>query len=90
MFALSKITKKYQTTVPKAVLKALRASPGNQLVYIIEGDNVTLQARTGKMIDLAEKFSKFGKPPKRPFSLEELDEAAAEMWSQTSKTSDRL
>jgi len=81
MIAVSKITKKHQTTVPKAVLEALHASSGNQLVYIIEEGTVTLQARTGRMIDLAGKFSQFGRRPKRAHTLEELEATAAEAWS---------
>jgi len=81
MIALSKITTKHQTTVPKAVLEALHASAGDQMVYRIEGGRVTLQARTGKMADLAGKFAHFGKRPTRAFTVEELDQAAAEGWA---------
>ncbi len=79
MIAFSKITAEHQITVPKAVLEALHASAGDQLVYRIEGGQVTLQARTGRMIDLAGKFAHFGKRPAKAFTVKALSRATARL-----------
>jgi len=38
----SKLTSKAQTTIPLAVRNALRAQPGDELVYEIEGERVVV------------------------------------------------
>lgn len=40
---LSRITSKAQTTIPKQVRDALALSPGDSLLYQIEGDRVVLR-----------------------------------------------
>jgi antitoxin PrlF len=40
--AISRLTTKSQTTVPKAVRTALRLAPGDAIVYEVEGSTVTL------------------------------------------------
>lgn len=47
---ISKITSKAQTTIPLAVRKALRLKEGDSLLYVIEGDLVTLR-RVNEMAD---------------------------------------
>ncbi len=47
MLATSKLTRKNQTTVPRAVRQALGLQPADEIVYEIEPDRVTLRARTG-------------------------------------------
>lgn len=42
---VSKLTSKAQTTVPQSVRNALQLDPGDELVYSIDGDHVTLSKR---------------------------------------------
>ena len=41
--AYSKLTAKSQTTVPKAVRRALKLGPGDAIAYEIRGERVTLR-----------------------------------------------
>lgn len=38
----SKLTSKAQTTIPQPVREALHLAPGDELVYVIDGDRVVL------------------------------------------------
>lgn len=50
----STLTSKNQTTIPKAVIKALNLRPSDQLVYEIEPDGrVMLSAKTGTFASVA-------------------------------------
>jgi len=40
---ISKITSKAQTTIPLAVRKALKLKEGDSVLYVIDGDEVTLR-----------------------------------------------
>ena len=44
----SKITSKSQTTIPPAVREILNVGPGDELVYEVDGDKVSLR-RKGRM-----------------------------------------
>jgi len=77
MLANSKITKKNQTTLPRAVLDALGAKPADRLVYEIEGDTVVLRAKTERLADLKDRFAQLGTKRTYPVSIEEMHEAAA-------------
>ena len=85
MTATSKITRKYQTTIPRAVVAALGIKPSDRLVYEIEDGSVTLRARTGRIVDLAGKFAHFGKRPRRPRTLAEMNQAIAEAAAEAGK-----
>ncbi|MCX7011863.1 MAG: hypothetical protein NTW86_04735 [Candidatus Sumerlaeota bacterium] len=77
MIATSKLTRKNQTTVPKAVLKALGAQPSDELVYDIEPGKIVLRARTGRLADLAQMPPAGPKPP-RPLTIQAMKKAAQE------------
>lgn len=50
----STLTSKHQTTIPKAVVQALKLKPSDQLVYEIEeGGRVILTAKTGTFASVA-------------------------------------
>ena len=78
MIATSKITRKYQTTIPKAVVEQLGIKPADRLVYEIEDGGIRLRARTGRIVDLAGKFAHFSERPRRPHTVAEMDEAVAQ------------
>ena len=75
MIATSRLTRKNQTTIPKAVVEALGMKPSDRLVYEIEDDRVVVTARTGSLVDMA------GNPPlsrpKRARLVAEINDAAA-------------
>ena len=55
----STLTKKNQTTIPKAVVKALGLRPSAQLIYEIEGnERVILTAKCATFASLAGSFPK--------------------------------
>lgn len=74
MTATSTLTTKNQTTVPKAVVKALGVKPSDQLVYEIEKDHVVLRARTGRLADLVHAPPAVA-PPRRVPSQQKIDRA---------------
>ena len=47
----SRLTSKAQTTIPLPVRDALRLSPGDELIYTIEGNRVVLTRATRDLID---------------------------------------
>ena len=70
----STLTRKNQTTIPKAVVKALGLVPSAQLVYEIDGDRVVLTAKTATFASLAGSFYK--KPGQKARTLDEIKTAA--------------
>lgn len=54
----SKLTSKAQTTIPLPVRDALRLGPGDELVYVIEGDRVVLGKAAREPSD--DPFAAFG------------------------------
>jgi bifunctional DNA-binding transcriptional regulator/antitoxin component of YhaV-PrlF toxin-antitoxin module len=72
MIAKSTITKKNQTTLPKAVVEVLGVKPSDKLVYDIENGQVRLRARTGRLVDLGGAYASFGHKSARPSTQEEM------------------
>ena len=85
MIATSKITRKNQTTLPKVVINVLGVKPSDRLVYEIEEHRVILHAKTGRLADLAGKFSHFGKYPHQPLPIEEMSHAVAQAVAENYK-----
>lgn len=55
----STLTSKNQTTIPKAVIEALKLRPSDRLVYEIEADGrVLLSAKTGTFASVAAELAK--------------------------------
>lgn len=77
MLASSKITKKHQTTLPRAVLDALGLKPSDRLVYEIENGLVVLRAKTERLVELKNRFLHFGVKRPYPVSIEDMHEAVA-------------
>lgn len=78
MIATSKLTRKNQTTLPKAVVRTLGIKPADQILYMIENGRVTLRVRTGRVADLAGKFVHFGKRSSKPLPVEAMSDAVAQ------------
>jgi antitoxin PrlF len=70
----STLTSKNQTTIPKAVIEALKLQPSDQLVYEIEPDGrVLLSAKTGTFASVAADLSR--KPKAAARTAEEMKSA---------------
>lgn len=74
MWVTSKLTRKNQTTVPKAVTDALGMKPSDRFVYEIEADRVIVRARTGQLADLLREPPPVP-PPKQPPTQTQIDRA---------------
>lgn len=72
MIATSTVTSKNQTTLPKAVVKALHVRPSDHLVFYVEGDQVILRAKSGRLIDLRGRFARSGQ---KAATLEQMQKA---------------
>jgi antitoxin PrlF len=46
MQAISKLTRKYQATIPKKVREALGLQKGDSVIFEIEGDSISLRRAT--------------------------------------------
>ncbi len=75
----STLTSKNQTTVPKAVVEALKIKPSDQLVYEIGTDGrVVLSAKTETFASVAAGLPKKPKP-KPVLTIEDMDRAIKEV-----------
>lgn len=76
----STLTSKNQTTIPKAVVVALKLRPSDQLVYEIEADGrVLLSAKTGTFASVAASLTPKKKHPGPARSVEEMKTAVKHM-----------
>ena len=50
--ATSVMTTKWQTTIPKEIRKFLGLQPHDSLLYIVEGDKVTIRPLKGDILEL--------------------------------------
>ncbi|MFU8894190.1 MAG: type II toxin-antitoxin system PrlF family antitoxin [Luteolibacter sp.] len=75
----STLTAKNQTTIPKAVIEALKIRPSEKLIYEIESDGkVLLSTKTGTFASVAASLPrKRGKTAAK--SPEQIDDAARSM-----------
>ncbi len=75
----STLTSKNQTTIPKAVIEALKLRPSDQLVYEIEADGrILLSAKTGTFASVAASLPRKEKSaPTR--TVEEMKSAVKSM-----------
>jgi AbrB family looped-hinge helix DNA binding protein len=78
MIARSKVTKKHQTTLPKAVIDALGIKPADQVFYEIEEGKVILHSKTKRLVDLKDEFRNLGRRERYPVSVEQMHEAVME------------
>ncbi len=83
----STLTSKNQTTIPKAVVEALKLRPSDQLIYEIEADGrVILSAKTGTFASVAAGLAR--KPSAHPARSDDEIKAAVksmarQRWSRT-------
>ncbi len=74
----STLTAKNQTTIPKAVIEALKIRPSDQLVYEIESDGrVVLSAKTGTFASVAASLSRKPGPARSVAEMKAAAKAAA-------------
>lgn len=74
MSIVSKLSGKNQTTIPKAIVQALRIKPSSLLVYEIEEDGrVLLTTKSATFVELAEGFP--AKKRRKPATEAEIQAA---------------
>lgn len=77
MVFTSTLTTKNQTTIPKAVVKALAAKPSATLCFEVESDGrIVLTAKAATFTELAGTFPR--KARKKAATLDEMDAAIRE------------
>ena len=78
--AKSRITSKGQTTIPKSVRDAIGAKEGTQLSWTVDGDKVTVSAKT---LNIADFAGILGTPPNgSQVTIEEMDRGVREAVAQ--------
>lgn len=76
MLAISTLTSKNQTTIPKAVIEVLGVKPADRLVFELTNGKIVLSAKKGRLMELAGMFRHFGKRQgKKAPTQEEMDAA---------------
>lgn len=70
----STLTRKGQTTIPRAVRERLGLKPGDQIAFVFVGDEVRLVPRNLTIDDLVGILPR----PARAATIEEMEEAIAE------------
>lgn len=74
MTFFSTLTSKNQTTLPKAVVSALKAKPSSKLSYeMLDDGTVKLSAKTATFADLMGRFPK--KKPVKPVTVDAMNKA---------------
>ena len=81
MYATSTITSKNQTTLPKAVVRALGVKPADKLLYEIEDNRVVVRARSGRLADMVRE-PPAGPVPKRRPGPKDIDAAGGRHLAQ--------
>ena len=76
---VGKMTSKGQTTIPKDIRVHLKLKPGDQVTYMVDGDQVIMRAKNRSLMDLAGFLKR---PGQKPLSVEEMDEAIGEAVSK--------
>ena len=70
----STLTSKNQTTIPKAIVAALKIAPSATLCYEVEPDGgVRLTAKSATFAGLATSFGK--RKPRKPVTVEQMNAA---------------
>jgi len=70
--AVSTLTAKGQTTIPKAIRDHLKLRPGNRIDFVVEGDGrVVLRPAT---VDIRELRGVLHDPDRAPLSVDAMDE----------------
>ena len=73
----STLSTRNQTTLPKEIVKALKAKPSAELSYeVMEDGSVRLYAKTSTFADIMHRFPK--KKAARPVTTEDMKLAVAE------------
>lgn len=70
---IATITSKGQVTIPKSIRERLHLQPGDQLDFLMEGEESVRIKRRTKHPD--EVFGLLGKCPRRVAHIEDIDEA---------------
>ena len=60
--AVSVLTKKWQTTIPKEIRNLLQLEPNDKILYQIEGQKVILKPLKGNILDLRGSVKTEEKP----------------------------
>jgi len=79
----STISKRGQTTLPKEIQDALRAEPGQKLIYEIHEDSVMIKIHPGVMDSFAS-LAKSGVPSKATWA--DVRQAARDEWADHAVT----
>jgi len=60
--SVSILTKKGQTTIPKDIRNFLNIEPNDKILYLMEGDKVTIKPLKGNILDLKGSVRTKDKP----------------------------
>lgn len=78
--ATATLTSKGQITIPKEIRQALELKTGDKIEFQLEGEDLaTLKRKTTRIKDVAGMLSQYAI---RTHSIEEMDEAVAEMFRE--------
>ncbi len=84
--ASASVTSKGQITIPKVIRELLQVKTGDRVDFVVNGDQIVLQAGT---LDFRSLRGVLHKPGRRPVSLSEMDAAVAKAHASLRKGAKR-
>ena len=78
-----KLTSKSQVTIPETIKEALGISAGDAIVFDVNKDVVRIRPFRRRAVDMMSLSLKYRTTPKRPVSIEDMDEAIRKAWLKT-------
>ena len=75
-----KLTKKSQVTIPESVKETLGIKAGDAVVFDVYKDAVRILAFSKRSVDIMSLPRKYRTTPKRPVSVEDMNEAIRSGW----------
>jgi AbrB family looped-hinge helix DNA binding protein len=77
-----KLTSKSQVTIPDTIKEALGISAGDSIVFDVNKDVIRILPFRRRSVDIMTLSAKYRTTPRKPVSLQDMDEAIRKAWSK--------
>ena len=78
-----KLTSKSQVTIPDTIKEALGISAGDAIVFDVNKDVIRILPFRRRSVDIMTLSQKYRTTPKKPVSVEDMDETIRKAWNKT-------
>ncbi|MBF0387950.1 MAG: AbrB/MazE/SpoVT family DNA-binding domain-containing protein [Candidatus Omnitrophica bacterium] len=80
-----KLTSKSQVTIPDTIKEALGISAGDAIVFDVNKDVIRILPFRRRSVDLMTLSQKYKTTPRKPVSLEDMEETIRKAWKRTGR-----